>query len=145
MEHQITEKVIPVDITREPPAGFRLVSPWPAILREYLEPMLYPYIGRRENIRPKSFMLREYTERSYEEFGYTERPRFVTDRYARIGNTYVCSRTYNGREHMETLTIEMRLSDELKEAIVAGALKPSRLQKWLEKGWEEEWYTYFSR
>jgi hypothetical protein len=145
MEHTITEKVINVNYTIEMPAGFRQQSPWPAILREYMDPLIYPYIGRRENIRPKSVLLREYNERSYEELGYTVRPRYVCDKYARIGNDYICSRSYNGRDHLETFTFPMRLTEDLKQAIVAAAMHPSRLQTWLDKGWEEEWYAYFSR
>jgi hypothetical protein len=141
MEHRITEKMICVDIESGMPPGYRAASPWPAIVQSYLDPLVYPYIGRRENIRPRSVMLREYTEQCYED---DIAPRFVIDKYIRIGNTYICSRRYGRALISHSLTIEMRLSDELKEAIVAGAMKPSRLQKWLENGWEEEWYAYFS-
>jgi hypothetical protein len=141
MEHTITENVIFVNIDRRAPPGYTLLSPWPAILREYFEPLLYPHIGRRENIRPKSVMLREYTERC--SYG----PKFVLDKYIRIGNHYICSRSYNNAraDRTETMTMEMRVSDELRQEIIAGAMRPKRLEKWLEKGWEEEWHQYFSR
>lgn len=145
MEHTITENVIFVKIDRTAPPGFTLMSPWPAILREYFLPLVYPHIGPRENIRPKSVMVREYTERCYEVLGYDIRPRFVIDKYIRVGNNYICSRSYKGRDNTETMTIEMRISEDLKQDIVAGAMHPKRLKKWLENGWEEEWYQYFSR
>ena len=142
MEHTITENVIFVNIDREAPAGHPLLSPWPAILREYFLPLIYPHIGPRENIRPKSVMLREYTERCYED---NVTPRFVLDKYIRVGDHYICSRSYKARDNTETMTLEMRIHDELKQEIVAGAMHPKRLKKWLENGWEEEWYAYFSR
>jgi hypothetical protein len=142
MEHRITEKIIYVDIDSRMPAGYQSVSPWPAILQSYLDPLMYPSIGRRENIRPKSVMLREYTEQCYED---NIAPRFVIDKYIRIGNTYICSRCYGRSQTSKWLTIEMRLNDELKQEIVAGAMRPKRLKFWLEQGWEDEWYAYFSR
>jgi hypothetical protein len=139
MENTITEKVISVNYTIEMPAGFQQQSPWPVILREYMDPLIYPHIGRRENIRPKSVFLREYVVVNREEL------RYICDRYARIGKDYICSRSYNARNNTEMFTFPMRVTEELKESIVAGAMKPSRLRKWLENGWEEEWYQYFSR
>jgi hypothetical protein len=38
----------------------------------------------------------------------------------------------------------MFLSEEQKESIAASAMHPSRLQKWLDRGWEDEWEDYFS-
>jgi len=139
-----SEKMVTVQLDRDYSGMLRVKHPWSSVLSEYLAPMLYPMIGRRENIRPKSMLLQEYKVLSMEEMGWNERPVFVEDKYARIGKHYICCRSYNGRHITEMVTMEMRIPDELKESIAARALHPSRLEKWLEKGWEEEWYQYFS-
>jgi hypothetical protein len=137
---EITEKYVTVshDAPCLPP-GFRSLCPWREVLREYYEPMLYPYIGRRENIRPSCTTLREHNVRCFE-----NEDKYVLDRYVRIGNNYICSRVYKGNTRLETLTFPMHVGEELKEEIAAKAMHPKRLRKWLENGWEEEWYQYFS-
>ena len=141
----ISEKIVNVNHIRNPPAMFKHQYPWAPILNGIFDEMMYPVIKGRDNIRPKVTLLREYRVLSVEQpDARNVRPKYVEDRYARIGNQFVCSRTYNARIGTETTMIPMQLCEEQKESIAAAAMHPSRLQTWLEKGWEEEWEKYFS-
>jgi hypothetical protein len=55
-----SEKMVTVQLDRDYSGMLRVKHPWSSVLSEYLAPMLYPMIGRRENIRTKSLLLQEY-------------------------------------------------------------------------------------
>ena len=141
VKEEITETVVLVINEDRPlPAGFRGSFSWAPILNGALDRVMYPAIGRRENIRPNTTTVREY--RVYSRRRGAE-PIVITDRYIRIGKQFVCCRLCFGRERNEEYTIPMQLSEDQKESIAAAAMHPSRLEKWLAKGWEEEWNDYF--
>ena len=122
------------------PSGFRSPFSWAPILYGAMDRVMYPAIGRRENIRPQTTLLREYSVTSREP---TDPLRYVSDKYTRIGKHYLCCRSYNGPIRHEECIIDMCLTEDQKESIAAAAMHPSRLEKWLAKGWEEEWDNYF--
>lgn len=72
----------------------------------------------------------------------------VRDRYTRLDNRYVCTREFIDlnawRATMIRVQLPMFLSEEQKESIAAAAMHPSRLQRWLDRGWEDAWDDYFS-
>jgi hypothetical protein len=145
VKERISEKTVDVNHVRDPPAMFRHQYPWAPILSGIFDEIGYPVIRRRDNIRPKVTLLREYRVLSVEQSEAIDvLPTYVEDRYARIGDQFVCSRRYNTRHQAETLIIPMRLTEEQKESIAAAAMHPSRLEKWLARGWEDEWDKYFS-
>ena len=73
----------------------------------------------------------------------------IRDRYTRLDRHYTCLREFIGINEVGGVTmvrvrLPMFLSEEQKESIAASAMHPSRLQKWLDRGWEDEWEDYFS-
>ena len=141
VKEEITESMVIVqNDTPSPPEGFRLLFSWAPVLYGTLDSVFYPAIGRRENIRPKAILLREYKFLSREG---ADPLRYVLDRYARIGKHYVSCRVYQGKHRQEECVIHMCLTEEQKESIVAAAIHPSRLKKWLENGWEDYIYDHF--
>lgn len=81
--------------------------------------------------------------------GFTEYRSYrapVRDMYARIGKHYRCFREYTapGEESPTEFEVKMCLTEEQKESIAAASMHPSRLQKWLDRGWEDDWDDYFS-
>ena len=132
----ISEKMTLVDHIRPPvPKPFKTVGVWGPIVDEFVDKHAFPFLGHRTNIRPKATMIREYTYRSS----------YILDRYIRLGDDYICCRSWKSAQdqYMER-TFPMRLTEEQKESIAAAAMRPARLKLWLEKGWEEEWHDYFS-
>lgn len=100
---------------------------------------MYAARGRPFGIQPYSAVITEYTWRNHS----------LRDSYTRIGKHYVCARDLivhgaGGQLRVWRLKLPMHLSEEQKESIAMGAMHPSRLQKWLDRGWEEEWFDYFS-
>lgn len=141
VKEEITESMTIVHNDRPSlPEGFRVLFTWAPILNGAMDSVLYPAIGRRENIRPKVTLLREYKVLSREG---GDPLRYVLDRYARIGKHYVSCRVYQGEYRQEECVIHMYLTDEQKESIVAAAIHPTRLKKWLENGWEDYVYDHF--
>lgn len=70
----------------------------------------------------------------------------LRDQYVRIGKHYYYSRfilTERMIRREQPLVRPMFFSEEQKQAIVAKATHPSRLETWLEQGWTEEWGHVF--
>jgi hypothetical protein len=136
MDHMLSERMILVEHDRPPvPKGFKTVGVWGPVVDDFVDKYAYPGIGQRTNIRPKATLVREYTYRSGE----------ILERYIRLGKTYNCCRSWkSGVDQYTEVTYKMRLSEDQKESIAAAAMHPSRLEKWLARGWEDEWDKYFS-
>jgi hypothetical protein len=118
------------------------LSPWRVDVDRWLEQM-YVAAGSPVGIRPMTARLSEYitVDRS--------NGTHVRDRYARIGKHYTChrdfiERTAAGAIAMIRVTFPLHLSEDQKESIAAAAMHPSRLQRWLDRGWEDDWDDYFS-
>jgi hypothetical protein len=116
-------------------------TPWRLQVDALLEQM-YVAAGSPFGLRPISASITEYamSDRSTG----TQ----VRDRYARLGKHYTCHRlilspTPQGFS-VTRVEVPMRLSEEQKESIAAGAMHPSRLGRWLDRGWEDDWDDYFS-
>lgn len=66
----------------------------------------------------------------------------LRDQYVRIGKHYYYARFFLNNQMVRQSTTRvypMFLTPEQKESIVAKALHPDRLNKWLDRGWEDEW------
>lgn len=105
---------------------------------------MYAARGRPFGIQPYSAVITDHTWRTVRNHaGHTLR-----DSYTRIGKHYTCVRDLvvegaGGNLRLIRLKLPMYLSDDQKESIAAAAMHPSRLQKWLDRGWEEDWFDYF--
>lgn len=101
---------------------------------------IYAMASRPFGVQLHSAMITEY-----EWISETRHANNIVDKYTRIGNHYLCSRSFfDPTLGWARFRVQMALTEDQKESIAAAAMHPSRLQKWLDRGWEEEWEQYFS-
>lgn len=105
---------------------------------------MYAARGRPFGVKPYSASITDYTMRCQQNSaGHTLR-----DSYTRIGKHYTCVRdmvvqTAGEEPRLLRITLPMHLSEDQKESIAAASMHPSRLQRWLDRGWEDDWDDYF--